>query len=441
MVVKRKQFSGGAKTGKSGKRAATGGKQATADARAEAEGEIASDSGSDAEDGPKKSEDEDDFFETETADERRVRLAKDYLGKLGDGKEPEKVQEQLAQEVEVENKRNRIQIEELTFGESRFLKGHKMAATCICMSSDESTIWTGGKDCALIRWDVETGKKDIFPGGRNRFDCGGHFEKVLSVQLVEQRGLLASAGADRLIRLWDPRAPAKSSCTAKLQGHTKAVTAVLPDVDGDQLYSGSLDKSVKIWDLGTRRCVETLLGHVGGISSMDLFKKNRPVSGGADKTVRFWKIDQDTHLMFAKHHYPVDAVCVLDQERFVSGAQDGSLMVWSGASKKPVATGSLGEGKWVASLAAIRQTSVFFSGSVDGTLRAWRTNRGAGKGFELSEAAEPVIAPGCINGIAVGKRLLACAIGKEHRLGRWFYDKQERNGILLVPMSYKEKEA
>eukprot|EP00930_Biecheleria_cincta_P099796 TRINITY_DN91410_c0_g1_i1.p1 TRINITY_DN91410_c0_g1~~TRINITY_DN91410_c0_g1_i1.p1 ORF type:complete len:441 (+),score=84.18 TRINITY_DN91410_c0_g1_i1:94-1416(+) len=439
MVVKRKQFAGGAKAGKSGnKRAATAAKRATEDAMAEAEGEIASDSGSDAEDGPKKSEDEDDFFESETPDERRVRLAKEYLSNLGDGREPGKVQEQLTREVEEENRRNRIQVEDVTFGESRFLKGHKMATTCICMSSDESTIWTGGKDCAVIRWDVETGKKDVFPGGRNRFDCGGHFEKVLSVRLVEQRGLLVTAGVDRFVRLWDPRAPAKSTCTGRLQGHTNAVTAVQPEIDGDQLYSASLDKSLKIWDLGTRRCTETLLGHVAGISSLDLFAKGRPVSGGADKTVRFWKIDKDTHLMFAKHMYPVDSVGALDHERFVSGSQDGSLMLWSSASKKPLATGSMGEGKWVASLAAIRQGNVFFSGSVDGTLRAWRTSRAAGKGVELSEASEPVIAPGCINGIAVGKRLLACAIGKEHRLGRWFYDKQERNGIMLVPLSYRE---
>ena len=103
-------------------------------------------------------------------------------------------------------------------------------------------MYTGGKDCAVIRWDIETGKKalgfqsacfrelfciryqDIFPGGRNRFECGGHFEKarakvaksdpllslfvgrhceilqVLSVCLLEQRGLLVSAGVDRVVR-------------------------------------------------------------------------------------------------------------------------------------------------------------------------------------------------------------------------------------------------
>jgi len=443
MALKRKRAGGAKKAGKSGGDAATAaGRRSRQDALAEAEGDVASDAeDSDMEGAGKQDEEEDEFFET--PDEKRVRLAKEYLGQLGDGKAPQQIQEQLAKDVEEQDRKNRIQVEDLSLGEQRFLKGHKMATTCVCLSSDEGTMYTGGKDCAIIRWDVETGKKDVFPGGRNRFDCGGHFEKVLSICVLEQRGLLISAGVDRVVRLWDPRAAARSSCIGKMNGHTNAITAVIPEVGGDQLYSASLDKSLKIWDLASRRCTETLLGHVSGVSSLDIFGKGRPLSGGADKTVRHWKVDKDTHLMFTRHTYAVDAVCVADQDRFVSGSQDGSLMLWSTASKKPLATTSLGgDGKWVSALAAIKQGNVFFSGSVDGTLSTWRFGRSAGeeekKGLKLSEAAEPVIAPGCINDIAVGKRIVACAIGKEHKFGRWFYNKQEKNGVLLVPLSYRD---
>ena len=80
------------------------------------------------------------------------------------------------------------------------------------------------------------------------------------------------------------------------------------------------------------------------------------------------------------------------------------------------------------------------------------------------ESLRPIQAPGCINHIAVGKRFLALAIGKarvprianrqtrviwrnrnwplciaygslrlqEHKFGRWFYDRKEKNGVLLV---------
>merc|ERR1712232_382310 len=154
----------------------------------------------------------------------------------------------------------------------------------------------------------------------------------------------------------------------------------------------------------------------------------RPLTGGADKTVRLWKVDKDTHLMFNRHTYAVDAVCVMDQDRFVSGSQDSSLMLWSHVSKKPLATTRLGAGQWVTALRAVRRGDVVFSGSVEGRLRAWRLGKSDGegedkKGYEFSLALAPVQAPGCINQIAVGRRVLACAVGKEHKSGRWFYNK------------------
>ncbi|CAE7570934.1 unnamed protein product, partial [Symbiodinium sp. CCMP2456] len=145
-------------------------------------------------------EEEDEFFET--PDEKRVRLAKEYLKTIGEGKTREQIQEELAKDT------SRRQVSDLALGEPRFLRGHKMAVTSVCLTADEGTMYTGGKDCAVLRWDVETGKKDVFPGGRNKFDCGGHFEKVLSVALLEEKGLLVSVGVDRLVRLWDPRAAA-----------------------------------------------------------------------------------------------------------------------------------------------------------------------------------------------------------------------------------------
>lgn len=413
-------------------------RRARDEALAEAAGEMPSDAEDSDLEGARAAgdEEEDEFFET--PDEKRVRLAKEYLKTIGEGKTREEVQEELAKDT------SRRQVSDLALGEPRFLRGHKMAVTSVCLTADEGTMYTGGKDCAVLRWDVETGKKDVFPGGRNKFDCGGHFEKVLSVALLEEKGLLVSVGVDRLVRLWDPRAAATSSCVGALHGHMKETTSVVADVGGEQFYTASADKSLKIWDLKTRRCMETLLGHVDAVTSLDLLVKGKPLSGGADKSVRFWKVDKGTHLMFTRHTYAVDAVSVVDAEQFVSGGQDGNIMLWSSASKKPVATTCLGEGKWVSSLAAMKRANVIFSGGTDGMLRTWRCGKAAGsqegekKALQLLTAAEPIQAPGCINHIAVGKRFLALAVGKEHKFGRWFYDRKEMNGVLLVPLSYKE---
>lgn len=448
MGLKRKRVAGKAAKDPAASKSAT--RRAADAAAAEAAGDVDSgDEESDDDLAEAVGEDEDsDFFET--PDEKRVRLAKEYLrtlesGGAGDGSKAE-VQEQLAKDVDEKERRTRSQVQNLKLGEPRFLKGHKESVTCVALSSDDSTMFTGGKDCAILRWDVETGKKDVFPGGRNLFDCGGHFGEVLGLCLLEQRKLVASVGVDRVVRFWDWQCPPRTACVKKLFGHTDTASAIAAEPDGTQVYTGSYDKSVKVWDLAAMRCTDTLFGHVAGVTSMDIYHKGRPATGGCDKTVRLWKIDKETHLMFSKHTYAVDAVSILDHDRLVSSSQDGKIHLWTHASKKPLATASLKSGVWVTALGTIRACDVVFSGSTSGELRSWQTTMHKtveadgkkGGVVTFHEAAPAVSAPGVINAVAVGQRFVACAVGKDHRLGGWYFDKKHRNGVLLVPLSYSK---
>lgn len=119
----------------------------------------------------------------------------------------------------------------LRFGDSTFLRGHRLPVTCIALpgpnlvdgtvggNARKVHVYTGGKDCCIIRWDLETGGKDIFEGRRNCFQgalkksgdesssrCGGHFRAVLDICVAEDERVFFSAGADHTVRAWDPRA-------------------------------------------------------------------------------------------------------------------------------------------------------------------------------------------------------------------------------------------
>ena len=60
--------------------------------------------------------------------------------------------------------------------------------------------------------------------------------------------LLATAGVDGTVRLWDvaTRAP-----VAVLRGHTGVVWRVAFSADGKLLASGSSDKTIRLWDAQT----------------------------------------------------------------------------------------------------------------------------------------------------------------------------------------------
>lgn len=53
--------------------------------------------------------------------------------------------------------------------------------------------------------------------------------------------------------------------------------------------SGSLDTSIRVWDVENGNCKHTLMGHQSLTSGMEL-RENILVSGNADSTVKVWDI-------------------------------------------------------------------------------------------------------------------------------------------------------
>ena len=59
--------------------------------------------------------------------------------------------------------------------------------------------------------------------------------------------------------------------------------------DGVHIVSGSLDTSIRVWDVESGNCLHTLIGHQSLTSGLEL-KDNILVSGNADSTVKVWDI-------------------------------------------------------------------------------------------------------------------------------------------------------
>ena len=76
----------------------------------------------------------------------------------------------------------------------------------------------------------------------------------------------------------------------------KAATSVSTPA---QLYSGSFDRTIKIHDLSVMGYIETLFGHQAPVLHLDSLLRETAVSvGGRDKTVRYWKVPEESQLVF-----------------------------------------------------------------------------------------------------------------------------------------------
>ena len=71
--------------------------------------------------------------------------------------------------------------------------------------------------------------------------------------------------------------------------HSQGVTSVAFSGDGTRAVSGSRDKTLKLWDVGTGDLLRNFEGHADGVTSVSFSPDGtRLVSGSRDKTLKLW---------------------------------------------------------------------------------------------------------------------------------------------------------
>ncbi|KAG9701781.1 WD40 repeat-like protein, partial [Aureobasidium melanogenum] len=135
-------------------------------------------------------------------------------------------------------------------------------------------------DCTIYLWTPMTSTKPVTR-------LLGHQKQVNHVTFSPDGTLLASAGFDNLIKLWNA---ADGTFLFTLKGHVGPVYQVAFSADSRLLVSGSKDTTLKVWDVKTGKLKEDLPGHKDQVFAVDWSPDgDRVGSGGQDKQVRVWR--------------------------------------------------------------------------------------------------------------------------------------------------------
>jgi WD40 repeat protein len=139
---------------------------------------------------------------------------------------------------------------------------------------------------------------------------------------------LASAGFDKLVKLWDPIRGAELGSMRADQSYALGV-AWSPD--GKRLASGSADFAVTSWDAATGRKLSTMRGHNDWVDAVAWSPDGtRLASAGLDNTVRVWDPRTGVEALMLRGNSGMfhDVSWHPDGAQLAAAGSDGHVWVW-----------------------------------------------------------------------------------------------------------------
>lgn len=212
--------------------------------------------------------------------------------------------------------------------------GHRWTITALTLSDDNSFAITCSLDGSIMRHDTATGKRTKISLGTAKGQKG-HRGAIFGASISSDNVYLATGGDDHTVRIWDLR---KCICVHTFTRHRAAVRAVKFKRDSLALFSTGDDRTVCLYDIEQMNFMETLYGHTKPVIAMDALYQDRIFTCGLDSSCRVWKLETESQLVFEgkKEMHSFDCLTAIDHDTVVTGSQANTLSLWNTKKRKPI---------------------------------------------------------------------------------------------------------
>jgi Prp8 binding protein len=185
------------------------------------------------------------------------------------------------------------------------LEGHEGAVNDVAFSTDGKLIATGGNDQCVRLWSFDFGKEEEEVGAGERREVSpatiangsilrGHKNAVLSLAFLSDQFTIASASADKTIRVWDVEYGVQVKKYDK--SHSRAINCASANERGTSLIvSASDDGYSKVFDVRVAKKEVMRLKHKFPVVSCAVRQDGLEcATSGADGIVRTWDLRNAT---------------------------------------------------------------------------------------------------------------------------------------------------
>ncbi|CAI9765539.1 unnamed protein product [Fraxinus pennsylvanica] len=165
--------------------------------------------------------------------------------------------------------------------------------------------------------------------------------------------------------------------------HFDAVSSMSVDVEQGFLYSGSWDKTLKVWRISDSKCLESITVHDDAVNSVVAAFDGLVFTGSADGTVKAWRrelVDRNIkHVLvetLLKQENAITSLAVSARAGVLyAGSSDGLVNFWE-REKHFMSYGGVLRGHKLAVLCLAVGENLVLSGSADKSICAWRWEEG-----------------------------------------------------------------
>ena len=254
---------------------------------------------------------------------------------------------------------------------ARRLEGHTGFVQDVALTNNAEYALSASWDKSLRLWNLKTGA------------CFGkflgHSKDVLATAFSPDNRHILSGGRDNKLKIWN----VKGECVYTLEKdcHTDWVSCVRfsPAVQSPVIVSGGWDNVVKVWSLSDFRCMHTLKGHTGYITTVTVSPDGSLcASGGKDGVAKLWDLNRGESLYELACNEVINQLAFSPNRYWLCAATEKMIHIWDLESKSTIAelTAPQAEGEKTAapeclSVAWSADGSTLFAGFTDGAVRIW----------------------------------------------------------------------
>ncbi len=207
------------------------------------------------------------------------------------------------------------------------LKGHQENIGAIDISSDGKIIASAGEDQTIKLWQRETGKLIYSFVGVN--------EPIQTLAISPNGKSIIAGGLDGRISQWQlDTKQYKSSFFARVNApdsHDGVILQLAFAANERFIVSASNDKTLRIWGYQTGELKRTLIGHEEAVNTCAISPDSQIIASGSDdKTIKLWRFDHSyAYQTFSGDRAAVNSLAFSnDGQYLVSGGSDKTIKIW-----------------------------------------------------------------------------------------------------------------